>query len=242
MNMTGTDEGGLTTNIDEKHIECVIKQTICWPENRTWVSNSADRRIRSFFGAPSSIIAIVWNKIWDRLSPGEKDAVCKRGKPQCQYLLYALVFLKVYSSEEVHCSIVGWPTPKTFRKWSWFFINKISELKEDVIQLEKRFEELPEEDHIKCFISVDGTDCPVFEPWPWAVCLNVVLILLCSPFIRAIFFSSRGEKVDDHPLQCKRHCKGWCFRIYFFGLQVTASCRSITQFHSLVIPNRLNLC
>ena len=153
--------------IDENHIESVVKRTLCWPSNRKWKSNNLNERIRSFFGAPCSIIAMVWNRIWERLDPGEKDEVCKRGKPQCQYLLYALLFLKVYSTEEVHCSIVGWPSAKTFRKWSWFFINKIAELKEDVICLDKRFDELQADVHVNCFISVDGTDCPVFEPWPF---------------------------------------------------------------------------
>ena len=153
--------------IDEEYIEDVVKDTIGWPSNRKWKSTDLDRRIRSFFGAPCSIIAIIWNRIWMKLEPDEKDDVCKKGIPQCKFLLYALVFLKVYSSEDVHCSIVGWPSVRTFRKWSWFFVGKISELKDDVIKLERRFDDLPEEFSINCFVSVDGTDCPVFEPWPF---------------------------------------------------------------------------
>ena len=163
--MADSDDEGA---IDEDHIETVIKHTLGWPSKRRWKSHDMDDRIRSFFGAPCSIIAMIWNKIWDKLGPGEKDEVCKKCIPQCQYLLYALLFLKVYASEEVHCSIVGWPTTKEFRKWSWFFIQKISELKDDVIQLEKRFDNLPDEVAISCcYVSVDGTDCPVFEPWPF---------------------------------------------------------------------------
>ena len=165
--MAESDDEGAMFIVDENRVEYVVKETLCWPPNRRWDTKEKETRIRSFFGAPCSTIAMVWNRIWDRLTPGEKDIVCKKGTRQVQYLLYALVFLKVYSSEEVHCSIVGWPSAKTFRKWSWFFIRKISELKEDVIQLERRFDNLPEEVFVNCFVSVDGTDCPIFEPWPF---------------------------------------------------------------------------
>ena len=154
-------------DVDEQHIRTVVKDTLGWPPNKVWDFNERDTRTRSVFGVPCSMIAIIWNKIWEKLGPDEKDDVCKKGTPQCKYLLYALLLLKVYSSEEVHCSIVGWPTAKTFRKWSWFFVRKISNLKDDVIQLERRFENLPEEIVVTCFVSVDGTDCPVFKPWPF---------------------------------------------------------------------------
>jgi hypothetical protein len=43
-----------------------------------------------------------------------------------KHLLWALVFLKVYAtSEEVHCAIVGWSHVQTFRKYSWYFVEKI---------------------------------------------------------------------------------------------------------------------
>ena len=151
--------------VDEQHIDIVVQETLCWPSNRKWNSKDRDGRIRSFFGAPCSIIAVIWNRIWVAMTPLEKEEVCKNGTPQCRYLLYSLLFLKVYSSEEVHCSIVGWPSVKSFRKWSWYFIEKISGLKHDVIRLERRFEEVTAV--VSCFVSVDGTDCPVFEPWPF---------------------------------------------------------------------------
>ena len=94
-------------NIDCKYIEIVAKKTLCWPPKRKWKSKDSDQRIRAFFSAPSLIIADLWNQIWNRLGSDKKDEVCKKGSPQCQYLLYALLFLKVYATEEVHCSIVG---------------------------------------------------------------------------------------------------------------------------------------
>ena len=54
-------------------------------------------------------------------------------------LLYKLVFLKVYApNEEAHCSIVDWPCKRTFRKWSWYFIEQIFLLQGDVIDLKKQ--------------------------------------------------------------------------------------------------------
>ena len=153
--------------VDAEDIKHVAKKTLCWPENRKWESRDLERRIRSFFGAPSETIALIWNLIWNRIRPDERSEICKRGtgEPQCHCLLCALLFLKVCASKDVHCSIVGWPSVKTFRKWSWCFIEKIADLKDDIIQLERRFEDIG--DDVQCFVSVDGTDCPVFEPWPF---------------------------------------------------------------------------
>jgi hypothetical protein len=39
-------------------------------------------------------------------------------------------------------------------------------LKDDVIILENRFDLLESDICVCCFISVDGTYCPVNEPWP----------------------------------------------------------------------------
>ena len=40
-------------------------------------------------------------------------------------------------------------------------------MKDDLIKLENRFDGLNHEAEISCFISVDGTDCPVYEPSPF---------------------------------------------------------------------------
>jgi hypothetical protein len=37
-----------------------------------------------------------------------------------RHLLWALVFLKVYASEDVHCCLVGYVDAKTYRKWAWW--------------------------------------------------------------------------------------------------------------------------
>lgn len=177
----------------DEHIELVAKEVLRWPDNRKWKSKDKDMRIRACFGAPSDIIADIWNRM---NAYGLKDGAHPK------HLLWALVFLKVYSTEEIHCSIVGWPSAKTFSKWAWYFIDRISLLKEDVIDLENRFDGLDEVAETNCFISVDGTDCPVFESWPFstkmyshkfngpavkyelAVCLKTAMIVwINGPFL-----------------------------------------------------------
>ena len=128
-------------------------------------SKDKDRRFRSCFGAPrSDVVADLWNKIKDR---GD----CKDGLSP-KHLLWALVFLKVYSTVEILCSIVRWPNEKTYREWSWYFVRRISELKDDLIILDNQFNGLNGVANTNCFISVDGTDCPVLEPWLFSKTMN----------------------------------------------------------------------
>ena len=146
--------------IDSETVEIVAKETLQWNERQKWNSRDKDRRFRSCFGASSEIVAALWNKITQQheLQVGG----------ELKHLLWALVFLKVYSTVEIHCSIVGWLSDKSFAKWSWYFVEKIADLKDEVISLENRFNGLDSIVATNCFISVDGTDCPVFEPWPFS--------------------------------------------------------------------------
>lgn len=77
----------------------------------------SDRIFRSFFGATPSVCSILWSL----LKPQERET----NDPN--HLLWALVFLKVYGTEEVNSSLVG-TTVKTFRKWSLHMVRCISEL------------------------------------------------------------------------------------------------------------------
>ena len=146
--------------MDEEDIELVAKEVLRWPNNRKWASEDKDRRFRACFGASSNVVASLWNDIV------AKGAIESGAQPK--HLLWALVHLKVYGSEELNCAIVGWPSAKTFAKWAWYFVKRIAQLKEDTIKLENRFEGLNGVAYSNCFISVDGTDCPVFEPWPFS--------------------------------------------------------------------------
>ena len=148
-----------TMALSEEDIELVAQTTLGWPENRKWNSKDKEIRFRSCFGAPSKIVANLWNRINDN---GEIES---GGRPK--HLLWALIHLKVYSTIEIHCAIVGWPSRKIFSKWSWYFVEKIAELKDSVIRLDDRFDGLNGVANTNCFMSVDGTDCPVFEPMPF---------------------------------------------------------------------------
>jgi len=144
--------------MDYEAIELVARETLGWSENRRWNTKDKDKRFKACFGASSTIVAELWNRIQAR-------GIDSAARPK--HLLWALVHLKVYSTEEIHCSIVGWPSTKTFAKWAWYFVELIAELRDDVIRLEDRFDGLNGVAYTNCFMSVDGTDCPVFEPWPW---------------------------------------------------------------------------
>eukprot|EP00536_Pseudo-nitzschia_multiseries_P018733 jgi/Psemu1/57068/gm1.57068_g len=58
-----------------------------------------------------------------------KDTECHIISVFAETLLWALVFLKVYSTEEVHCAIVDWPNPRTFCEKAWHVIEAIADLK-----------------------------------------------------------------------------------------------------------------
>lgn len=111
---------------------------------------------RGFFGAPISIIVMLWNLIAPTIDkPGAME----------KHILWALVFLKVYSTTEVYCRIVGWVHPDTFHKWSWYFIEKIASLKDQLIVLDNRFEGFG--GTTQCLLALDAFDCMVLEPWPF---------------------------------------------------------------------------
>jgi len=77
------------------------------------------RRYRAHFGTSLSVTAALWNQL---MQHGERTRRFSPAK-----LLWALYFLKTYTSEDVassffHCS------PKTYRKWTWIVIQSISQL------------------------------------------------------------------------------------------------------------------
>eukprot|EP00536_Pseudo-nitzschia_multiseries_P014339 jgi/Psemu1/214375/e_gw1.687.2.1 len=146
--------------ITEETIERVAREVLRWPERRKWSSRDVVRRFKVCFGASGTIVADVWNRIVDR---GPIDS---SGEPK--HLLWALIHLKVYSTVEIHCSITGWSSAKTFSKWAWYFIERIADLKDDMICLGNRFDGLNGIATTNYFISVDGTDCPAYESWPFS--------------------------------------------------------------------------
>lgn len=45
-----------------------------------------------------------------------------------KHMLWGLLFMKVYSTEEAHSTVCG-ISRNTFRKWSWLMLNLISGIK-----------------------------------------------------------------------------------------------------------------
>ena len=90
--------------IDADGIELWAQQTLRWPASRKWSSES-NMRFRSVFGAGSAVVADVWNRI---VADGE---ILKGGEPK--HLLWALVLLKVYQSDE---STVLWLDGRLFQR------------------------------------------------------------------------------------------------------------------------------
>lgn len=135
----------------------LIGEVLQYPTNRRWTRETEERRCLAFFGANATVIATIWNKIVD---DGNLDRLARP-----KHLLWALLFLKLYDTEDVHCRIVGWVDPKTFREWSWYFVEKISQMKDQTILLDSRF--VGFDGTCNCLITLDCTDCPVMEPYPF---------------------------------------------------------------------------
>ena len=76
------------------------------------------RKFRGLFSVSPKVCSDVWEKVYLNIDSGAEP----------KHLLWGFLFLKVYSTEHVHCSIVG-TSPKTFRKWSWYFVHVVSDLK-----------------------------------------------------------------------------------------------------------------
>jgi hypothetical protein len=92
-----------------------------------------DIQFLSFFGVDELVCALTWQKL--EIDP---EAFKEDRGAEPSHLLWALLFLKLYTTMDVFCRLVG-PEgegavdPKTFRKWSQRFVEKISCLSPDVV-------------------------------------------------------------------------------------------------------------
>ena len=116
-----------THHLTSEEMELVVKEVLCWPANRKWNLKDKDVQLSSFFGANGIVIADLWHRTCDR---GLSDGCHPK------HLLWGLLFLKVCGAKEINCSIVGWPCTKTFSKWAWHMVKKISKLKDELICLD----------------------------------------------------------------------------------------------------------
>ena len=85
------------------------------------LSTTTHRRFWSAFGLTANLCKCLWNLI------GEIADQTSLVQARPKHLLWALFFLKQYSSSEINSGISG-SDEKTFRKWSWCFVKLISEL------------------------------------------------------------------------------------------------------------------
>ena len=105
------------------------KKIPCSPFQQTQAESrnitTADKaQFIAHFGVTPYVCAYVWQALWTKM------LVPRHGiKP---YLLWALMFLKLYSTEIVLAGMAG-TSPKTFKKWSITFINALSQLKPFVV-------------------------------------------------------------------------------------------------------------
>lgn len=75
------------------------------------------RRYKSFFGISPTVCSIVWQESKDDHPHGATP----------KHLLWALSFLKQYSTEHYRRSIFQ-ADEKTIRKWTWIFVELMSNL------------------------------------------------------------------------------------------------------------------
>ena len=80
------------------------------------------RHFRSHFGTDPEIASSIWTRI--RCNP--KNELPRNAKTR--HLLWALLFMKTYTTDSVLCGIAGGVDPKTFRKWRTIFIKEIAKL------------------------------------------------------------------------------------------------------------------
>jgi hypothetical protein len=74
----------------------------------------------SYFGTTVEMVAIVWTKL------GQFSCLPEKANPK--HLLWALLYLKNYSSEQVLKNLAGCKSEKTFRKWAETYVDALSKL------------------------------------------------------------------------------------------------------------------
>ncbi len=80
------------------------------------------QRFRALFGTSPSVFCRFWQMFVQRRPENSKP----------YHMLCALMFLKVYASENDHAALAG-VDEKTYRKWQWTFARLIARLKWSVL-------------------------------------------------------------------------------------------------------------
>jgi hypothetical protein len=72
----------------------------------------------------------VCSELWNLINPSETEEL-ESAHPK--HLFWALLFLKCYCTEPILTRVVGGVDGKTFRKWTWGFVEAIAGLKPRVV-------------------------------------------------------------------------------------------------------------
>jgi hypothetical protein len=89
-----------------------------------------DRRFREMFGCSPAIVARAWNWIENVIGwTGLEEYPTRR----IDYLLWSLLFLKVYGKESTLSSLLGGVDEKTYRKWVWLYVVALSSLESFIV-------------------------------------------------------------------------------------------------------------
>ena len=98
-------------------------------KNWQYTEQSQKKDWATFYGIAPEVASNVWNKLVAR------GRIPNAGKPK--HLLFAYIFLKVYSGDKPMSKIVGCHF-NTFSKWAWIFIRLVHGLHQEVIRFENR--------------------------------------------------------------------------------------------------------
>jgi hypothetical protein len=162
-----------------------LSMVLSWNENRCNEKNRL-RRFKAFFGTCPAQVAMLWNSLH------QNWLLSHVTKPQPKHLLWALLFLKDYGTEEKLAALVGGVDTKTFRKWTWTYVKAVAGLshiyvsgfmlgvsKEILLHSSSNFVSYCNNEQIKwnnrfvgdihnvALTTVDGTDFKINEPWPF---------------------------------------------------------------------------
>jgi len=91
----------------------------------TSLMHTDDQRFCATYGMTASICATLWHMV-------KPETTMPKGAHPV-HLLWCLVFLNIYATEAVLCTMAGGVDEKTFRKSSWMFVDELSYLKDSVV-------------------------------------------------------------------------------------------------------------
>jgi len=110
---------------------CAARDIMNQASRKVGLAAREDHRFCEHFGAPFTIVRMVWDMLV------EGGLLPEKGKPE--HLLWMLYFLKCYPKESPGCAAVGGSRgaidPKTMRKWVWLFLERINDLADKVVSV-----------------------------------------------------------------------------------------------------------